>query len=95
MTGFDDQLTNLPTLVVHHKITGVADHSIARLDMVTVHGLYAAQMRIGTFVLAVGTLDVHTSSILIDNEVITARLTFEEDIGHLLTSRGNIASILF
>jgi hypothetical protein len=43
--------------------------------------------------MAVGTLDGQASSSLIDNEVITACLTFEEDIGHLLTSRGDIASI--
>jgi hypothetical protein len=34
--------------------------------------------------MAVGTLDGHASSSLIDNEVIAAGLTFEEDIGHQL-----------
>jgi hypothetical protein len=39
----------------------------------------------GDWSMAVGTLDAHASSSLIDNEVITADRTFEEDIGHLLT----------
>jgi hypothetical protein len=47
--GFDDQLTDRPTLVVHHEITDVADRPIARLEVVAVHGLRAPQMRIGTF----------------------------------------------
>jgi hypothetical protein len=37
--------------------------------------------------MAVGTLDGHAPSSLIDHEVITAGLTFEEDIGHLLTPK--------
>jgi hypothetical protein len=36
--------------------------------------------------MAVGTLDGQASPSLIDNEVIAAGRTFEEDIGHLLTS---------
>ena len=49
MTGFDNQLTNRPTYFVHHEITDLADRFVAFLDMVTVHGLRALQMRIGTF----------------------------------------------
>src|ERR1035437_9931324 len=47
--GFDDQLTNLPALGVHHKIADMADHPVARLEVVAAHGLRASQMRIGTF----------------------------------------------
>jgi hypothetical protein len=43
--------------------------------------------------MAMGTLDGHASSSLIDNEVITASLTFEEDIGHLLTPKGGTVSV--
>jgi hypothetical protein len=43
--------------------------------------------------MAVGALDGYASSSLIDNEVITAGLTFEEDIRHLLISGGATASI--
>jgi hypothetical protein len=49
--------------------------------------------RDGNRSMAVGTIDGHASSSLIDNEVITAGLTFEEDIGHLLTPRGDTVSI--
>jgi hypothetical protein len=38
--------------------------------------------------MAMGTLDGHASSSLIDNEVIAASLTFEEDIGNLLIPGG-------
>jgi hypothetical protein len=43
--------------------------------------------------MAVRAFDTHASSNLIDKEVIAACLTFEKDIGHLLTSRGDTASI--
>jgi hypothetical protein len=36
--------------------------------------------------MAVGTLDGHASPRFIGNKVITAGLTSEEDIGHLLAS---------
>src|ERR1039458_981003 len=49
MTGLDDHLANRPALGVHHKIADVADHPVARLEVVAVHGLRAPQMRIGTF----------------------------------------------
>ena len=49
MPGFDDQLANRPALGVHHEIADVADGSIARPEMVSVHGLRAPQMRIGSF----------------------------------------------
>jgi hypothetical protein len=47
MAGFDDQLTNRPTLGVHHKIAEMTDLSIASLDTVTAYGLRASQMCIG------------------------------------------------
>ena len=37
MTSFDDQLLNRPALVVHHKITDVADDSIAGLKMAALY----------------------------------------------------------
>jgi hypothetical protein len=43
--------------------------------------------------MAMGTLDGHAPSSLIDDEVITAGLTFEEDIGHLLIPGGATDSI--
>ena len=43
--------------------------------------------RYGNRSIAVGTVDGHAPSNLIDNEVITASRTFEEDIGHLLTPK--------
>ena len=45
--------------------------------------------------LAVGTLDGHASSILIDNEVPAACLTFEEDVQHtMIISTGNRADAM-
>ena len=49
VAGFDDQLPDRPALVVHHKIADVADDAVAGLKMIAVHGLRAAQMRIGAF----------------------------------------------
>ena len=40
----------------------------------------------GNWSMAVGALNGHASSCLIDNKVITAGLTFEEDIDHWLAS---------
>ena len=40
-SGLDDQVTNRPTLIVHHKISDVSDYSIARLDVVAADGLCA------------------------------------------------------
>jgi hypothetical protein len=51
MAGFDDQPANRPGFVVYYKITHVANGSIARLNVVAVHGLYAPQMRIDSFVV--------------------------------------------
>ena len=45
MTGFDDQLANGPSLIVHHKIADMADSSVASLEVVAVDGLGAPEMR--------------------------------------------------
>src|ERR1035437_900594 len=49
VAGLDDQLTNRPALVVHHKIADVADRPITCLEVVAVHGLRVPQMSPGTF----------------------------------------------
>jgi hypothetical protein len=43
--------------------------------------------------MAVGTLDGHAPASLVDNEVIPACFTFEEDIGHLFTPKGGAVSV--
>jgi hypothetical protein len=47
----------------------------------------------GSRSMAVRTLDGHAPSSLIDDEVIAAGLTFEEDIGHRLTLKGGTVSV--
>ena len=49
VAGFDDQLADPPTLVVHHKIADVTEQPVAGLKVVTADGEGAAQMRIGAF----------------------------------------------
>jgi hypothetical protein len=46
MAGLGDQSTNRPAFVVHYKIIDVADRSVARLNVVPVHGLRAAKIGI-------------------------------------------------
>lgn len=54
VADFDDQLLNGPALVIHHKITDMADESVGGLKAVAIHCLCAAQMRVGTFGFGVG-----------------------------------------
>jgi len=49
VAGFDDQLTDRPAFIVHHKIADVADDPVVGLEMVAAHGLRVSQMRIGAF----------------------------------------------
>ena len=47
MAGFDDQLIDGPTLVVHQEITDMTENAIGGLKVVAAHGLGAAEMLIG------------------------------------------------
>ncbi len=49
VADFYDQLINGPALVIHHKITDMADNAIGGLKVVSAYGLGAAQIRIGGF----------------------------------------------
>ena len=52
VAGLDDQLANSPTLVIDQKIADVAKQSVVGLEVIAVHRLGAARMRIRTFQLA-------------------------------------------
>src|SRR5271157_4512439 len=52
MAGPDKQMMNRPALVVHYKVSDVADRSFGALDVVTAKGICASQMGIATTVTA-------------------------------------------
>jgi hypothetical protein len=45
MAGLDDQVTNCAAFVLHDKVSDVANHSLAGLDVVAAYSLCASQMR--------------------------------------------------
>ena len=53
MASFDDQETNSPALVIHHKVSDVADCSFASFDVVAVQSLCASQIRIAAALVGV------------------------------------------
>jgi hypothetical protein len=62
MAGPDEQMMNCPALVVHYKVSDVADRSFAALDVVaakdvvTAKGLCASQMGIAATMRAATTV---------------------------------------
>ena len=46
VAGLDDQVTNRPTLVVHHKTSNMTNRFFAGLKVIASDGVRAPQMRI-------------------------------------------------